>query len=194
MGSLQPLGAEDSSFSHSRSHSQSSHFPPPLARTAGGGNSNSSNHRVRKFVIGGMSQPCPATPVPAVTPLGGGAAIPSFSSSSLSSSTHEADKENDRRSSCTSTAAVPSSSSSSSSGEALPSSAAPADLDVVGQKRKRSERVSVRLVPLDAATAERVRRAGYNPKLELWTPVRYWSIPSHAVHHTSHARGFYQPT
>lgn len=163
-GGLQPLGAEDSSFSHSRSHSQS-HFPPPLARTTGSGNS-SSNHRVRKFVIGG-GQPCPATPLPAVTPLGGGAAIPSLSSA------HEADKENGR-SSCTSTAAVLNSSSSGT----LPLSAAPAlgggagvD-DVGGQKRKRSERVSVRLVPLDAATAERIRRAGYNPKLELSTPVR----------------------
>lgn len=179
LGGLQPFGAEYSS------HSRSQHSQPPLAQTTSGG--SNSNHRVRKFVIGGgafaaAQQQCPVTPVSAVTPL----SVPAPGTVEVPVPlTNEAEKEN---------ADFPTSSDYSSS-----NAGAPVSVSAGKAQRKRSERINVRLLPLDAATETRIRRAGYNPKLELSTPVRIAGIfvcvlvleieavdapRTHASHHT----------
>lgn len=152
LGGLQPLGAEYSS------HSRPQHSQPPLARTTSGG--SNSTHRVRKFVIGGgafaaAQQQCPVTPVPAVTPL----SVPAPGAVEVPAPlTNETEKEN---------AGFPSSSDCSGS-----NAGATASRSAGKAERKRSERINVRLLPMNAATETRIRRAGYNPKLELSTPVR----------------------
>lgn len=157
LGGLQPLGAEYSS------HSRSQFSQPPLARTSSGG--SNSNHRVRKFVIGGGAiaavQQCPVTPVPAATPLAAPPA-PGSAMGAPAPLTHEAEKEN---------VGFPNSTGGGNGSSSTGVTAAGGGSAGKAQ-RKRSERVNVRLLPLDAATETRIRRAGYNPKLELSTPVR----------------------